>query len=200
MALSYSNIIIELREISLRNRPEELYKASSKGTVPVLITSETVIDESLEIILWALKNNANQTWLNNENSNCELELIEQNDTIFKKCLDKYKYHDRHPEKSKEDYRNQCQIILSEYEEKLKIHTYLLKNEISIADIAIFPFVRQFANVDYLWFENNFDLLKKWLENICSSNLFLSVMNKYDTWDNSNEPIIVNYNNYAKANN
>ena len=81
-------------------------------------------------------------------------------------MDKYKYHDRHSEESKEYYREQCQKILSEYEKQLMDNTYLLRNDISIADIAIFPFVRQFANVDYPWFESNFDLLKQWLENFC----------------------------------
>ena len=93
MALSYSNISVELREISLRDRPAELYAASSKGTVPVLITSdENVIDESLEIMFWALNNNDTQTWLN-KNSHEEINLINNNDTTFKKWLDKYKYHE-----------------------------------------------------------------------------------------------------------
>ena len=192
MALAYSNISLELREISLRGRPEELYKASIKGTVPVLITADgTVIDESLEIMLWSLKNNDNQTWLK-QGSNEEMDLINSNDTTFKKWLDKYKYHDRHPENSKEFYRNHCQKILSIYEEQLTKHTYLLRNDISIADIAIFPFVRQFANVDYSWFESNFDLLKNWLENFCSSDLFLSIMNKYDTWENNQQPKIISW--------
>ena len=179
MALAYSNFSIEIREISLRDRPDELYKTSSKGTVPVLITSDgTVIDESLEIILWILKNNPNQTWLS-EKPKQEMDLINQNDTTFKKWLNKYKYHNRHPEESKEYYREQCQKILSEYEKQLMDNTYLLRNDISIADIAIFPFVRQFANVDHPWFKSNFDLLKQWLENFCSTDLFLSVMNKYE---------------------
>ena len=194
MALSYSNIAIEIREISLRDRPEELYKVSKKGTVPVLITSDNVvIDESLEIILWALKDNKYQTWMS-EKYNQDMELITQNDTVFKKWLDKYKYHDRNPKNSKEYYREHCQQILLKYEEELKAHTYLLRDYISIADIAIFPFVRQFANVDYKWFEDNYTYLKKWLEDISSSNLFISVMYKYDTWDSSNQPQIVNFNN------
>ena len=192
MALAYSNFSIEIREISLRDRPDELYKTSSKGTVPVLITSDgTVIDESLEIILWILKNNPNQTWLS-EKPKQEMDLINQNDTTFKKWLDKYKYHDRHPEKSKEYYRQQCQKILSKYEKKLMDNTYLLRNDISIADISIFPFVRQFANVDHPWFKSNFDLLKQWLENFCSTDLFLSVMNKYETWKNEDEPKMITW--------
>ena len=192
MALSYSNISVELREISLRDRPAELYAASSKGTVPVLITSdENVIDESLEIMFWALNNNDTQTWLN-KNSHEEINLINNNDTTFKKWLDKYKYHDRHPENSKEFYRDNCQKILSNYENQLEDTKYLLRNDISIADVAIFPFIRQFANVNYSWFENNFNLLKTWLENFCSSDLFLSVMEKHNTWENEHEPKIVSW--------
>tara|TARA_Y100000814_G_scaffold53612_1_gene33265 strand:+ start:28 stop:609 length:582 start_codon:yes stop_codon:yes gene_type:complete len=192
MALAYSKVSLEIREISLRDRPEELYKASTKGTVPVLITSDdTVIDESLEIILWALKNNPTQTWVSDD-SNLEIDLINENDTDFKKWLDKYKYHDRHPENPKEYYREQCQHILSQYEEKLNANTYLLRNEASIADIAIFPFVRQFAHVDYGWFSNNYNSLKNWLETIASSALFLSVMDKHETWKNEHEPKILSW--------
>ena len=72
------------------------------------------------------------------------------------------------------------------------NTYLLRNDISIADIAIFPFVRQFANNDYQWFESNFDLLKQWLESFCSSDLFLSIMNKYETWKNEDEPKMITW--------
>ena len=93
MALTYTNVKVEIREISLRNRPEELYQVSKKGTVPVLITTDgLVIDESLEIMLWTLKNNLNQTWLI-ENNNEEIEMINRNDVLFKKWLDRYKYHD-----------------------------------------------------------------------------------------------------------
>ena len=193
MALSYSNIPVEIREISLRDRPEELYAASSKGTVPVLITSDkNVIDESKEIMFWALNNNDTQTWLN-QSSDEEISLIDNNDTIFKKWLDKYKYHDRYPENSKESYRDNCKAILISYENKLINNQYLINNNISIADIAIFPFIRQFANVDYKWFENNYIHLNKWLKKILASNLFISVMNKYDTWHTNIEPKIVNFN-------
>ncbi len=138
MALAYSKASIELREISLRDRPKELYKASAKGTVPVLIDKDgIVIEESIEIILWALNNNTNQTWID-KNSNQEMNLINQNDTTFKKWLDKYKYHDRHPDKPREFYREHCCEILFEYEQQLNQTSYLIRNNISIADIAIFP--------------------------------------------------------------
>ena len=192
MALAYCNIKVEIREISLKDRPQSLYNISKKGTVPVILTkNNTVIDQSLDIMIWALNKKNNQTWLN-ENS-AEIDLINSNDTEFKKWLDKYKYHDRYPENSKESYRDNCKAILISYENKLINNQYLINNNISIADIAIFPFIRQFANVDYKWFENNYIHLNKWLKKILASNLFISVMNKYDTWHKNIEPKIVNFN-------
>ena len=185
MALAYTGVQVGIREISLRNRPEELYEVSKKGTVPVLITIDgLVIDESLEIMLWTLKNNLNQTWLI-ENHNKAIEMINRNDIFFKKWLDKYKYHDRYPENSKEHYRKHCSNILSDYENQLNNTKYLSRDSISIVDISIFPFIRQFANVDYQWFENNYNKLASWLEGICSSNLFIQIMKKYEKWNNKN---------------
>ena len=190
MALAYTDVKVEIREISLQNRPEELYEASKKGTVPVLITTDgLVIDESLEIMLWTLKNNLNQTWLI-ENHNEEIETINRNDVLFKKWLDRYKYHDRYLENSKPYYRKKCSDILSEYEDQLNNTKYCLRDSISIIDIAIFPFIRQFANVDYQWFENNYIKLTPWLEEICSSNLFIQIMKKYKMWNNKNKSIII----------
>ena len=140
---------------------------------------------------WTLKNNPNQTWLSDD-SDLEMNLINQNDTTFKKWLDKYKYHDRYPEKPKQYYREQCNYILSQYEEKLNANMYLLRNNISIADIAIFPFIRQFSNVDYDWFSTNCHHLKNWLETIIASDLFLSVMNKYEIWGNKHQSKIISW--------
>ena len=192
MALVYTNVIIEIREISLRDRPQELYAASKKGTVPVLITTENkVIDESLEIMMWALENSPNQTWLSNDSSE-EMDLIKENDTTFKKWLDRYKYHDRHPENPREYYRDYCDKILSNYESRLNSTTYFIRDDISVADIAIFPFVRQFANVDYPWFEGNYKQLVVWLNNMQQSELFVSIISKYDIWNKENNSTILDY--------
>ena len=191
MALSYCKVKFELREISLKDRPQSLYEISKKGTVPVMLTKDNiVIDESLDIMIWALERNHNQTWLNKDNK--EMSLINLNDTEFKKYLDRYKYHDRHPQNSKESYRNKCNTILEEYEKNLIKSQYLINDNINIADISIFPFVRQFANVDYTWFENNYVYLSRWLKNISSSEIFTSVMKKYDTWDKNKESKIINF--------
>ena len=191
MALAYTDTKIEIREISLKNRPEELYQASKKGTVPVLITADSsIIDESLEIMLWTLKNNLNQTWLMEDDKE-EMEMISRNDILFKKWLDRYKYHDRHPENPKEYYRKKCSEILYDYEGQLNNTKYFLRDSMSIVDIAIFPFIRQFANVDYQWFENNYNKLTIWLEDICSSNLFIQIMEKHELWSNEKKSIAIN---------
>ena len=191
MALSYCEVEVELREISLKDRPQSLYEISKKGTVPVMLTKDNiVIDESLDIMIWALERNHNQTWLNKDNK--EMSLINLNDTEFKKYLDRYKYHDRYPQNSKESYRNKCNTILEEYEKNLIKSQYLINDNINIADISIFPFVRQFAKVDYTWFENNYVYLSRWLKNISSSEIFTSVMKKYDTWDKNKESKIINF--------
>ena len=192
MAIAHTKLIIEIREISLRNRPKELYKASSKGTVPVLITPENVvIDESLDIILWVLKKSSIQSWLP-ENHFRHMKLIEQNDFKFKKWLDRYKYHDRYPENTKIFYRQKCCNYLNIYEKKLSEKKYLLSDNIKISDISIFPFIRQFANVDLDWFQNEYVKLAFWLDEICNSVLFKRIMKKYDLWDSS-KSIIEDFN-------
>ena len=191
MALAASAVTVELREVKLQSKPTELLEASPKGTVPILLLPDgLVIDESLDIMIWALERNHNQTWLNKDNK--EMSLINLNDTEFKKYLDRYKYHDRHPQNSKESYRNKCNTILEEYEKSLIKSQYLINDNVNIADISIFPFVRQFANVDYTWFENNYVYLSRWLKNISSSEIFTSVMKKYDTWDKNKESKIINF--------
>ena len=186
MALAYANIKVELREISLRDRPQSLYEVSSKGTVPVLITSDSlVIDESLDIMLWSLKQKENQTWLIN---NSEIDFINVHDIEFKKWLDRYKYHDRYPDYSKEYYRDKCSEILSTYEDRLSHTKYFMRDDISIIDIAIFPFIRQFANVDLDWFQNEYVKLASWLNKILDSVLFKRIMKKYDLWDSSKKVI------------
>ena len=178
MALLHTEVKVEIIEISLKNRPKELYKASKKGTVPVLITVDgLVIDESLEIMLWALKNNSEQSWWLPAYHDKAMDIIDYNDNLFKKWLDRYKYHVRFPENTKEFYRGKCSEILWNYEKSLNKTKYLLSNHLTIVDIAIFPFIRQFANVDYVWFEHTYNKLPDWLNEICTSDLFVKVIKK-----------------------
>jgi glutathione S-transferase len=149
MALKLANIEVEIREISLREKPAHMRQVSSKATVPVLILADgSVIDESLEIMLFALKQHSLQT---NIHAGCRA-LILENDTSFKQALDAYKYPERFPTKTQMQHRADGEIFLQKLENLLQKNIYLFDANLGLADIAIFPFVRQFAAVDAFWFE------------------------------------------------
>ena len=178
LALHQANIDYESIEISLKDKSSEFLALSPKGTVPVLVDIDgAVIEESLEIMLWALNQNDPAGWLLND-EHASRELIDENDLNFKKNLDRYKYADRFPEYSKEYYRSQCEIFLSLLNDKLQSNLYLMAERISLADVAIFPFIRQFSLVDEGWFLNSkYQELKKWLNDLKNTQMFQEVMKK-----------------------
>lgn len=187
LAMYYSKINYEHREISLKNRPRELYNISPKGTVPVLVLQTgRVIDESFEIMKWAISVNDPKKWFNNSKEK-QLDAILVNDSHFKKWLDKYKYHVRYPDNEKSFYRSECEKTLDNYEKKLECSDYLFDNQISLGDIALLPFIRQFANVDINRFNGIFVNLSKWLEKLVQLDIFNNMMKKFDDWENGNEP-------------
>lgn len=184
-ALIASGIAVELREVALRDKPAAMLAASPKGSVPVLVLPDgNVIDESWDIMLWALRNNDAQNWLGENEGNVQaaLPLVLENDTSFKRALDSYKYPERHPENSQATYRAQGELFLQKLEVRLQITPYLLGEKMSIADAALLPFVRQFAAVDADWFANApYPKLRDWLERFTSSELFAQVMQKFPLW-------------------
>ena len=185
MAIVYASINLELREVSLANKPAEMLSISPKGTVPVLQLEERVIDESIEVMDWALAQSDPDNWLALDIQQQQQSLIEENDNQFKLWLDKYKYWDRHPEKSQQAYRSQAEKFISKLEKNLTQHSYLLRNKICMADIAIFPFIRQFAFVDKDWFDQaDYPNLQQWLNKFLESHLFNQVMKKYSVWQSS----------------
>ena len=186
MALAYSGISVEIREISLREKPASLLAISPKGTVPVLQSDDLVIEQSYDIMKWALKQFDPDQWLSAETENAIDEWIEINDGPFKKLLDQYKYPDRYPDISLEETLSQAtSLFLGPINEGLKKSAYLLGPKISLADIAIFPFVRQFSMVNPEWIDQSgLKFLKQWLNEHTESPLFLSVMHKYPTWHDS----------------
>ena len=187
LAMYYSKINYEHREISLKNRPRALYDISSKGTVPVLeLQTGRVIDESFEIMKWAISVNDTKKWFHNSKEK-QLEAVFVNDFHFKKWLDKYKYHVRYPEYEKSFYRSECEKILDNYEKILERFDNLFGNQISLGDIALLPFVRQFANVDINRFNEIFVNLSNWLEQLVQLDIFNNMMKKFDIWENGNGP-------------
>ena len=196
MALAYSGIEFEIREVALRNKPAAMLALSAKGTVPVMQLEDQVIDESLEILYWSLSQNDPHGWMmwSATRLNDMRVLVEDCEHQFKPNLDGYKYHHRDSQLSQEDWRRQGEIFLAALELQLETGGgYLFGERISFADIAIFPFVRQFAHVDKNWFDQaGYGHLGIWLEGLLSSGLFLSVMKKYSPWQVGDEPILFGY--------
>lgn len=185
LAIAVSGVAVEYREIALRDKPQHMLTISPKGTVPVLqLVDGRVIDESLDIMLWALSLHDPQQWLQGEKSlpqNAKA-LIDTNDGPFKFWLDRFKYADRYPEYPADYYRQQAEIFLQQLESLLEAHEYLCSARLSIADMAIFPFVRQFAAVDKTWFAASpYVRLQRWLDKQLTSDLFSAVMIKRECW-------------------
>ena len=182
MAIAYASITLEMREVALANKPAAMLAISPKGTVPVLQLSDRVIDESVEVMRWALSQSDPENWLALDSQQEQSILIEENDNEFKGWLDKYKYWDRYPEQSQQDYRIKAENFLSTLELRLQQNSYLLGDNICMADIAIFPFIRQFAFVDKPWFDDaDYPLVQRWLNQFLQSKLFEQVMEKHALW-------------------
>ncbi|MZR29301.1 glutathione S-transferase [Sneathiella litorea] len=186
MAITYSGVKVELRDILLKDKPEEMIAASPKATVPALVLQDGhVLEESLDIMLWALSQNDPENWLPMEKTaQAEIfALIEENDGPFKANLDRYKYHVRFPEKTREDYRAEAEKFLTILEQRLSDSSFLTTNKPTLADIAIFPFIRQFANSDLGWFKSApYPHLQRWLDGFLSSDRFAYIMKKRPIWE------------------
>jgi glutathione S-transferase len=186
LALHISALQIELREVSLKSKPAEMLALSAKGTVPVLVLpGREVIDESLNIMRWALAQNDPQAWLNHGPLNDMLVLIAENDGKFKHALDRYKYPNRYPQESNGDPKvfamaQRCDAAhwLESLEPQLS-QGWLFGHQASLADMATLPFVRQFAHTDAAWFAAQpWPKLQAWLAGFEASALFESVMGKH----------------------
>lgn len=198
MAIAYANedtskgqkVTVELREVSLREKPPELVSISPKGTVPVLqLPNGQVVEESIEIMDWALSQSDVAALGQIQNNEIGQDLIHENDNEFKRWLDRYKYADRYPEYTFEHSRDRAERFLKKLEALLGRGSYLQGDSLSVIDLAIFPFVRQFAMVDMQWFEQSeYVLLRKWLEALMTSEKFLSIMEKYPLWAAESQPI------------
>ncbi len=192
---------VKLREIRLSDKPSELIKASRKATVPVLVLNDgTVIDESLDIISWAIKSSSRRKILidgNKERSQNILDLIKENDNIFKYHLDRYKYPNRFKNIIPEDHNDALKEILRGWEDKIEVsssdpslHCLAWARE-TIADWCIWPFVRQYRLVNPAEFDNDKDLLKikLWLSYYLNHSLYPILMKKNKFWEYSDRAVI-----------
>lgn len=181
MALAYSGIRVELREVKLSDLPASMLALSPRATVPVLrLADGRVIDESLDVMLWSLAQADPQNWLDMDAVSGSL--LQRCDDQFKPLLDRYKYADRHPECSEFEHRQQAEGFVRELDELLAERPSLGGDRQRLVDIAIFPFIRQFAGVDANWFAScEYARLRKWLDALLESPLFQGVMKKYAFW-------------------
>ncbi|UOB26199.1 glutathione S-transferase [Pseudomonas orientalis] len=177
LALRYSGVPVEIVEVSLKAKPAAMLALSPKGTVPVLSVDGRVIEESLEIMQWALAQHDPDDWLLQGDPQV-LALIAENDQVFKHHLNRYKYAERYPEQPMEHYRAEGEVFLQKLEDLLADREYLLAGHLSLADAAVVPFVRQFAHVDRAWFAGApYPRLQVWLQRFLESPLFIAVMAK-----------------------
>jgi len=182
MAIALSQVEVELREIKLSNKPLQMLQASPKGTVPVLVLLEgEVLSESLDIMHWALSiNDPAKIAASWEKSK---KLIQMNDGGFKYHLDRYKYGDRYPDESTEVHKHKGEEFLALLDQKLHCTDYLLSSDLSFADLAIVPFVRQWAHVGPTVFHDQpYSKLQGWLSRMLESKPFIDVMEKYPPWN------------------
>ncbi|WP_269605123.1 glutathione S-transferase N-terminal domain-containing protein [Prochlorococcus marinus] len=201
-ALLNTNQVVELREVELKNKPIELIQISKKATVPVLKTSlNKVIDESLEIMIWSIKKSNRDELFgninnNNENSKEIFSLIETNDTVFKYHLDRFKYASRFNFEESATHHDACMKILLSLNNRLKEFSnkgkplFLVDAKETLADWAVWPFVRQFRIADIKKFDQNNEIkyLRSWLNYFFTHKKYPIVMKKFEPWSKLNEPI------------
>ena len=224
LAIYKSKQEVELRDVVLTNKPTEMLTASPKGTVPILVLGSskesplTVIDESLDIMLWALGGSDPgnllraetlddaETLNNTEGVNSAdtkndikpstrltdiLSLVNQFDHEFKSCLEAYKCAKRYHETNLQDCRQACEEHIQNLEQRLNTHKYLIDEHESMADIALLPFIRQFARIERQWYlQSPYPQLKRWLDQYLQGVMFTKVMTKYPLW--SKDQVVIKF--------
>ncbi len=191
LALYASGAKVELREIVLRDKPQAMLEISPKGTIPVLqLQDGKVIDESLDIMVWALGRQDPDEWLGADEAETQ-NLITRNDTQFKYALDRYKYPNRYPDEDCSDAFENGAEILIDLNARIEKSGCLVDDYNTLADYAIFPFIRQFRNTDKERFASlKLDALSAWLNAHLNSALFQNIMGKYEPWQNGDTPILL----------
>lgn len=194
MGLMLAKQPVMLRAVVTKNKPPEMLEASPKGTVPVLVLDNgVVIDESLEIMLWALGQSDPGNLLFSDDPDAlsgMLALISRNDNEYIDWLEKYKYAKRKHQVEEIYYRQQCEIFVSHLEERLNGQDYFMGDNPSLADYAILPFIRQFARVDRKWYlESPYPNIRRWLNSHLQQPMFTKVMAKFPLWLDNHEAFL-----------
>lgn len=183
---------IDVREVNLKQKPAEMLAASAKGTVPILVLdnelgSPTVIDESLDVMLWALTKNDPDDLLHKFDQSAlpkMLVLIRRFDDEFKTCLNTYKAAKRYREDNVIECRQACELFIQELENRLIQNPFLISAHESLADIALVSFIRQFAKVERQWYlQSPYPRVREWLNVYLQSVMFTKVMAKFEVWGN-----------------
>ena len=180
----FSGLQVELREVTLKNKPAQMLAISPKGTVPVLrLADGAVIEESRDIVVWALEQQDPQGLLDATVLDQANALIEQNDNEFKYWLDRYKYVDRHPHHTAKDCRKNAEVFIQKLEDQLSVSDWVGGEAANAVDVALFPFIRQFAGVEPSWWQQApYPKVRQWLKNWLNSALFFAIMAKYPRWE------------------
>lgn len=195
MALVASGTVFAWREILLKDKPAAMLEVSPKGTAPVLVLDDgRVIDESLDIMLWALERNDPRGWLSPDDGERarQMALIARNDGPFKQHLDRYKYATRYDDADPEAEREAGFEVLRVLDQLVAENGFLAGATVGLADIAIFPFVRQFRIADPDWFDaQDIAPLQGWLSGLMDSQLFQDIMIKRQPWSPGDPEILFN---------
>ena len=185
---------VVLRDIVLSNKPQEMIQASPKGTVPVLVLSDgSVIEESLEVMLYILKQSDPSNLLHNDLANAlpeMLALINRFDQEFKRCLEAYKCAKRYREGNIIECRKACQLFIDDLEQRLSLHDFIMSDSESLVDIALIPFIRQFARVERQWYlQSPYPKVRQWLNTYLQSLMFSKVMAKHPLWMDTHQEVL-----------
>jgi glutathione S-transferase len=190
MALKLADIKCELREVRLNNKPNHMLEVSPKGTVPILILKDSVIDESMEIINWVLtKVDLFKNDISQDQIDLSEEIILNFDNKFKHHLDRYKYSTRYEDADLEFHQNECLNILYDLEKIISNGDWIFGDKLNKLDISILPFIRQYRIANPEWFDSQKDIckVKKILRNFLDSKLFIEIMQVYDVWEEGSDP-------------
>ena len=187
LAVLSAGVPVELREILLRDKPQAFRDTSPSATVPALRVGPDILDESADIMVWALKRNDPEHLLDMPSAGWDL--IAANDGPFKAALDHTKYASRYPDLDAGAERDKAAAFLINLDTRLAQQQGLVADRITLADVAIFPFVRQFANIDRAWFDAQaWPALAAWLNRHLDSAAFATIMVKYPLWSEGADPI------------